>query len=283
MLLRRYVHGPGVDEPLVWYEGSGTANRRWLLADERGSVIAITDGSGTVTQVNKYDVDGVPDAQNNGRFQYTGQMWIAEAGVYSFKARAYHPGLGRFLQTDPSGFAGGLNLYAYAGDDPVNATDPTGLEGETIHVWGTRGDVCALFGCGPEPPPNYLEQLFFPGGDSPGPTQQIPCAAGVSCYVPQQSQDKLCGTVAQIAGSIQNFAADLTNFMYTHVATANYGGDFLYGTGSDQIYYGNGSVSLNWLGQVSLSYATSNSLRGFVYGGMGGRLSSEGMLPSTKG
>jgi YD repeat-containing protein len=35
-LLRRYVHGPGTDEPLVWYEGSGTADRRWLVADERG-------------------------------------------------------------------------------------------------------------------------------------------------------------------------------------------------------------------------------------------------------
>ena len=37
---RRYVHGPGVDEPLVWYEGSGTSTRRYFHADERGSVIA---------------------------------------------------------------------------------------------------------------------------------------------------------------------------------------------------------------------------------------------------
>ena len=37
-LLRRYVHGPGTDEPLVWYEGSGTSDRRFLHTDERGSV-----------------------------------------------------------------------------------------------------------------------------------------------------------------------------------------------------------------------------------------------------
>ena len=35
VLLRRYVHGPGSDEPLVWYEGSGTSDRRYLLSDER--------------------------------------------------------------------------------------------------------------------------------------------------------------------------------------------------------------------------------------------------------
>jgi hypothetical protein len=47
-LLRRYVHGPGVDEPLVWYEGAGvgTANRRWFLANHQGSIIAVADSGG---------------------------------------------------------------------------------------------------------------------------------------------------------------------------------------------------------------------------------------------
>ncbi len=34
-ILRRYVLGPGVDEPVVWYEGAGTATRRWLAADHQ--------------------------------------------------------------------------------------------------------------------------------------------------------------------------------------------------------------------------------------------------------
>jgi len=113
--------------------------RPGLLADERGSVIAMTDGTGTVTQVNKYDVDGLPDPENIGRFQFTGQMWIPEASVYHFKARAYHPGLGRFMQTDPSGLLGGLNLYAYAEDDPVNFSDTTGLC-EVTTATGTSDD-----------------------------------------------------------------------------------------------------------------------------------------------
>jgi uncharacterized protein RhaS with RHS repeats len=41
--------------------------------------------------------------------------------------RRYGPGTGRFTQQDPIGFAGGLNLYGYAGGDPVNFSDPFGL------------------------------------------------------------------------------------------------------------------------------------------------------------
>jgi uncharacterized protein RhaS with RHS repeats len=45
VLQRRYVHGPGSDEPLVWYEGAGTTDRRFLHADERGSVIAVSNAN----------------------------------------------------------------------------------------------------------------------------------------------------------------------------------------------------------------------------------------------
>ncbi|HEX8644505.1 MAG TPA: RHS repeat-associated core domain-containing protein [Allosphingosinicella sp.] len=124
--LRRYVHGPGTDEPLVQYDGAGTAARRFLHADERGSIVAHSDSAGAVTAVNRYDEYGNPASGNAGTLQYTGQMWLTEIGIYHYRARMYHPRLGRFLQTDPIGYGDGMNMYAYVGGDPVNGRDPTG-------------------------------------------------------------------------------------------------------------------------------------------------------------
>ena len=127
---RRYVHGPGVDDPIVWYEGSAISNttRRFLMADERGSVVSVTDSAGATIAINAYDEYGIPAPGNVGRFGYTGQTWLPEVKMWYDKARIYAPTLGRFLQTDPIGYADGMNWYAYVGADPVNRTDPMGLD-----------------------------------------------------------------------------------------------------------------------------------------------------------
>jgi RHS repeat-associated protein len=134
VLLRRYVHGPGRDEPLVWYEGSGTSDRRYLHADERGSIMAVTDGAGAAIETFKYSPDGDSTNAADSRFGYTGQAYLDELGVYYYKSRMYSPSIARFLQTDGIGYAGGMNLYAYVRSDPINSVDPLGYTDDDMTV-----------------------------------------------------------------------------------------------------------------------------------------------------
>lgn len=124
-VLRRYVHGTGADDPHIWYEGADRSDQRYLLSNRQGSIVQVLRG-GTTVAINSYDEYGIPGGNNQGRFQYTGQAWLPALGMYYYKARMYSPTLGRFLQTDPIGQQDDLNLYAYAKEDPVDYTDPSG-------------------------------------------------------------------------------------------------------------------------------------------------------------
>jgi RHS repeat-associated protein len=57
---------------------------------------------------------------------YTGRRYDFENSTYHYRNRTYNPSLGRFMQPDPTGTDGGINLYEYAAGDPINKTDPTG-------------------------------------------------------------------------------------------------------------------------------------------------------------
>ena len=130
----RYIHGPGIDEPLMLTTGK---DKYYYHADGLGSIIALTDTSGKVVQSYEYDSFGnLKDQKNRVKqpYTYTGREWDRETGLYYYRARYYDPMEGRFISKDPIGFDGGINFYNYAQSNPINYTDPSG-EKVTINIW----------------------------------------------------------------------------------------------------------------------------------------------------
>ena len=119
-----YTYGLGPNDVLGQMNVPG-ATRATLVPDILGSVIASLDASsGALTKVGYLPYGKSASA---GPFGFTGQRIDLDTGLYYYRARHYSPAWGRFLQADPSGYQGGIHLYAYVGNDPLNLTDPSGL------------------------------------------------------------------------------------------------------------------------------------------------------------
>jgi RHS repeat-associated protein len=126
-----YAFGSGVNDALNQMN-LAASTRVTYVPDIQGSIVASLDASsGTLTKTG-YQPYGESNTVD-GTFRYTGARIDAETnGLYNFMARMYSPTLGRFMQVDPIGAAGGVNLYAYVNNDPLNATDPSGQFGFLI-------------------------------------------------------------------------------------------------------------------------------------------------------
>jgi RHS repeat-associated protein len=113
---------------IVPVAGGGSEEIDYVHHDVKGSTVALTapGGSGVADSYTYSDYGG-PQSGSWLAYQYAGYRYDSETSLDFVRARSYSPALGRFLQADPSGFQGGFNLYAYAGNDPVNLVDPTGL------------------------------------------------------------------------------------------------------------------------------------------------------------
>ncbi|MGY6661106.1 MAG: RHS repeat-associated core domain-containing protein, partial [Glycocaulis sp.] len=155
---------------------------------------------------------------------YTGQMWIAEIGLYHYRNRVYNPRIGRFMQTDPIGQQGGINLYAYVGNDPVNYTDPWGLKRlrtfdrcvnvsqvdahTTAYCWNYSNAASLSWGAGGYP------HMDGGGGSSSG---GIGIGAGAEG---QQGMEKQSCPLGPVPMQVVQAATGLTNAEYNNLDPA---------------------------------------------------------------
>jgi len=99
--------------------------------DERGNVSQRLSNSGTVQSTDLYDSYGSRTGTTSqpdpwGYEAQEGYTTDTETGMLLLTHRFYDPSNGRFLTRDPMGYSGGINLYGYVKNNPINFTDPTG-------------------------------------------------------------------------------------------------------------------------------------------------------------
>ncbi len=203
---------------------------------------ALDSGTGAITKTGYQPYGESPSA--SGTFRYTGARIDAETnGLYDFRARMYSPVLGRFLQTDPIGVRGGMNLHGYVGNDPLNATDPSGL---------TWADVTSMFfqwvtGTAP------AYQVFGPETNQ---TKDMMNAPGVSNARDFFYQKNLSNSSDQLQ-SVTSFAVHFGLSGYVEA-----------GTNSTQQFVGSYGVNItpNNNGTVTFEVNNTTSMTSFFYG-----------------
>ena len=144
---RDYVYLNG--ELLALLDGE---NPHFVHGNHLGAPAAVTNGAKQTVWRAEYEPFGKADLTNPGltlNVRLPGQYFDAETGLHYNYFRDYDPTLGRYIQSDPIGLAGGMSTYAYAANNPINAIDPDGRI------------PFALIPAG-----NYMLGLFLGGGSS---------------------------------------------------------------------------------------------------------------------
>jgi RHS repeat-associated protein len=142
VVTKRWVWAGG-NQPAEERDAAGNVTRRFYpqgeqagavkyfyTKDHLGSIREVMGANGTVVSSSRYDAWGVRSTvgtQDAASFGFTGHMEHKELGLVFTLYRAYDPATGRWLSRDPIGESGGINLYGYVANNPVNLIDPLGL------------------------------------------------------------------------------------------------------------------------------------------------------------
>ncbi len=160
----------GLDETFTRTDSSGTCS---LLRDALGSVIALTNSSGSVQTEYTFEPFGKSSTSgtaSSNKSQFTGRDNDA-TGLYYYRARYYSPSLQRFISEDPIGFLAGPNLYAYVNNAPLNYSDPLGSDPQD---GGHGGHGAPQQPGGPVPPPGVHVDGIVKGAAAALPAEVMP-------------------------------------------------------------------------------------------------------------
>jgi RHS repeat-associated protein len=127
-LAARYDHGLG----LVARVDNG-GNAAFYSFDALGNTRQITGTGGTILNAYDYDAFGAATSESesvSNVFRFVGRFGVADegTGLHFMRKRFYDSSLGRFCSKDPIGINGGIDLYSYAANNPVNNSDPHGTD-----------------------------------------------------------------------------------------------------------------------------------------------------------
>ncbi len=124
-----------------------TSTVNYVTADQLGTPRAVTNGAGTTIWAWAYQGNPFGEQQpisTTGyvlNLRFPGQYYDAETGTNYNMFRTYEPATGRYLQSDPIGFSGGINIYTYGSGSPLNAFDSLGLACNARGCWDTPQEV----------------------------------------------------------------------------------------------------------------------------------------------
>ena len=178
------ITGLGIDE---YFQRTDSAGARNYVTDILGSTLALTDSSGTTQTSYTYDPFGNTAATgqaSSNPYQFTGRENDG-TGLYLDRARFYSRTMQRFISQDPIGFRGGINLYKYAGNNPVTYFDPFGWQTATptpACYEPTPIPVPTPLPNGPSSPACYKPPTFTPPPLTPCEERSLcSCDGGLAC------------------------------------------------------------------------------------------------------
>ncbi|MDB5335766.1 MAG: hypothetical protein JWN70_1385 [Planctomycetaceae bacterium] len=139
---KTYLHGPS-SAPIAQVSGGGTI--QYIHGDLLGSTRLITSAAGAVAGATQYDEYGNRLAHAGSAVSamaYTGNLTDSDTGLVYLRARDYGPASAQFITVDPA-VDSTPQPYTYVANNPLQLTDPTGLE-----FWGDFGNNALAFGAG---------------------------------------------------------------------------------------------------------------------------------------